>query len=115
MQGVDTHRMNEAQGLYEFYIRFYSGYHDWKLYPEVQGLDAVMHYVKLHSLYRDTRQQTPLLQYARLTGRAAVPSRSAPASVAADAGEEGKEEEKEGQCGEGIPTLCVPETGSQSM
>ena len=59
-----------------------------ELYPEVQGLDAVRHYVKLHNL--NTRKQTPSLRYARLTGRAAVPSRSAPASIAGDAGEEGQ-------------------------
>ena len=84
--------MNEAQGLYEFYIRFYSSYHAWRLYPAVQNIDAVKSHVKLQNL--NTRKQTPSLQYACLTGRAAVPSRSAPAPAAADAGEGGKKEKK---------------------
>ena len=65
--GVDAHRMNEAQGLYEFCIRFYSGYRAWQLYPFVQKLDVVKAYVAEHGL--NVRKQTPDAQFARLTGQ----------------------------------------------
>ena len=63
----DSHRMNEAHGLYEFCIRFYSGYRAWQLYTSVHQLDTVKAYIALHNL--NTRQRTPLQQTARLTGQ----------------------------------------------
>jgi len=41
--GVDGHRMNEKLGFSSFCICFYSGFRAWRLYPEVQNLDAVKH------------------------------------------------------------------------
>ena len=75
--GVDGHRMNEAQGLYELCIRFYSGHRAWQLYPYVEKLDVVRQYVLEHTL--NTRKQTPSQQYTRLTGKRA--STTPPISV----------------------------------
>jgi hypothetical protein len=70
--GVDGHRMNEKLGFYEFCICFYSGFRAWRLYPEVQNLDAVKKYVQEHKL--NTRRKTPSQQYATLvSSSAAVP------------------------------------------
>jgi hypothetical protein len=64
---VDSHRMNDAHGLYEFCIRFYSGYRAWQLYPQVEKLDVVKEYVAKHQL--NTRKQTPVQVFGRLTGQ----------------------------------------------
>ena len=69
---VVAHRNNDIHGLLEFCIRFYSGYHAWQLYPDCKHLDVVKQYVALHKL--NTRQQTPNLQYSRLTGQTAPQS-----------------------------------------
>jgi hypothetical protein len=76
---VDGHRMNEAHGLLEFCIRFYSGYRAWQLFTSVAKLDVVKQYVAEHKL--DTRRRTPAQQLRRLTGQAAsdAPARPAPA------------------------------------
>jgi hypothetical protein len=74
---VDGHRMNETHGLYEFCIRFYSGYRAWQLFPAVSKLDVVRDYVAAQSL--DTRQRTPAQQFARLTGRTIPAGTSRPA------------------------------------
>lgn len=75
---VDGHRMNEAAGLYELCIRFYSGYRAWQLYPHVHNLDVVKAYVAQHRL--DTRKRTPAQQLLRLTGRR-VPGAPRPAPL----------------------------------
>ena len=69
--GVDGHRMNEKLGFLEFCICFYSGFRAWRLYPEVQNLDAVKQYVKEHRL--NTRRKTPSQQYSTLVSHAAAP------------------------------------------
>jgi hypothetical protein len=61
--GVDSHRMNEAAGLYEFCVRFYSGYRAWQLYPYVQKLDAVKQYVAPHRLDTPSRKRTSVQQH----------------------------------------------------
>jgi len=76
---VDGHRMNESQGLYEFCIRFYSGYRAWQLYPYVAKLDVVKQYVSAHNL--NTRKQTPAQQLHRLTGQLAATPSPRPAPV----------------------------------
>jgi len=86
--GVEDHRMNDAQGLYEFYIRFYSGYHAWKLYPEVQNIDLVKDYVSRHRL--NARKQTPALQFTRITGQHAPPSAPRARPASSRAGGEGR-------------------------
>jgi len=68
--GVDGHRMSDTHGQFEFCIRFYSGYRAWQLFPYVQNLDVVKQYVILHKL--NTRKQTPVQQFGRLTGQKAV-------------------------------------------
>jgi hypothetical protein len=73
---VDGHRMNEAAGLFEFCIRFYSGYRAWQLYPYVQNMTLVKEYIAEHRL--DTRKKTPAQQLVRLTGRR-VPGAPRPA------------------------------------
>ena len=96
--GVDGHEMNIAHGLYQFYVRFYSGYHAWKLYPEVQHLDVVKDYVALHRL--NTRKQTPVQQFARITGQSALPStRPAPAARAPSQSGGGGKTGKKGSVG----------------
>jgi hypothetical protein len=74
--GVDTHRMNDAHGLYEFLVRFYSGYRAWQLFPHCQNLDVVKAYVAEHKL--NTRKQTPQSQFTRLTGKSPVPAADRP-------------------------------------
>jgi hypothetical protein len=74
--GVDSHRMNDAHGLYEFCIRFYSGYRAWQLFPYVQHLDVVKQYISEHHL--NTRKQTPAQQFTRLTGQSPLPPRPTP-------------------------------------
>jgi hypothetical protein len=74
--GVDSHRMNDAHGLYEFCIRFYSGYRAWQLFPYVQNLDVVKSYIAEHRL--NTRKQTPAQQLNRLTGLNPAISRPPP-------------------------------------
>jgi len=82
---VDAHRMNDTHGLFEFCVRFYSGYRAWQLFSSVSNLDVVKAYVELHKL--NTRKQTPAQQYLRLTGQSPTaarpaPNRSAPSPVA---------------------------------
>ena len=77
--------MNETHGLYEFYIRLYSGNRAWQLFASVHQPDTVKAYIALHNL--NTRQRTPLQQTARLTGQhpptlRSLPRRTVPAPAA---------------------------------
>ena len=68
---VETHEMNHALGLYNFCLRFYSGYRAWQLWPDCKHLDVVQAYVAKHGL--NTRKQTPAAQLTTLTGQRAPP------------------------------------------
>ena len=86
---VDGHRLNAQLGVYEFCIRFYSGFRAWRLYSDVQNLDVVKQYIALHKI--NTRKQTPAQQFTSLTGQRPpttprpLPTRSLPTPAVPDA------------------------------